>query len=82
MNERDLAGRTHVAGYTRRQAKPRGPALEQTKLRTSAALAVDNEQPDAETYARALVPVVRRYCGRPLEVARWLVRIFEETGEP
>ena len=77
MNERDLNGRTHVAAYYRRDAKPRGPALEQTKLRTSAAHAVNAPQPDAETYARALVPVVRRYCDRPLEVARWLVRLFE-----
>ncbi len=67
-----------VRAHTRRTPKPRQPPSEQTKLCTSVTVAVSHQQkPDDEAYARALVPIIRRWCHRPLEVSRWLVRFFE-----
>ncbi len=74
-----FAGSPSSANYTSRSTPPISDRPSTARISISAALAVNTPHPDAEAYARALVPVLQRWCHRPLEVARWLVRILETT---
>ena len=69
-----------VSVRTHTRAKATGAVRsEPSKLGASATFAMraSKTDADAEAYAHALAPVLRRWCERPLEVARWLVRILE-----
>ena len=76
-----FAGSPASPNFTSRSTPPISDRPSTSRIGISAALAMAPAQPDAEAYARALLPVVQRWCARPLEVARWLVRLLE-TAEP
>jgi hypothetical protein len=70
-----------VREHSRAAAAP-GTRSEPSKFATSATFAIRASKSDAEAYARALAPVLHRWCDRPVEVAKWLVHILEEGKAP
>jgi hypothetical protein len=74
-----LSGPPNSPNFTSRSTPPLSDRPTTSRVTISAGLAMNAPLPDAEAYARALIPIVRRWCHRPLEVARWMVRILEET---